>query len=127
MVPWRYTYVPYHGGIHERLPIVNPIPVGNGRPGSAGVAGGPRVRSCRPSSVAYLCVLPHARRQVVSSASWTYASILYPHQNVVVLLARQPGPSDVRTFRVGRFVVERKDAGVGRERPARQRRTKVGR
>ena len=47
-----------------------------GRPGSAGVAGGPRVRACRPSSV------------VVSSASWTYASILYPHQNVVVLLGR---------------------------------------
>ena len=47
-----------------------------GRPGSAGVAGGPRVRACRPSSV------------VVSSASWMYASILYPHQNVVVLLGR---------------------------------------
>ena len=70
-----------------------------GGPRSAGGAGGPRIRSCRPSSVACLCVLPHARRQVVSSASWTYASILYPHQNVVVLLARRSGPSVVRAHR----------------------------
>lgn len=43
------------------------------------------------------------------------------------VLARGSGPPDVRTFRVGGLVVERKDAGVGRERPARQRRTTVGR
>ncbi len=39
-----------------------------GGPGSAGGAGGPRARSCWVSAV------------IISSASWTYASILYLHQ-----------------------------------------------